>query len=478
MRVPNTTEALPVVRPPSDDKSAALVLIYSRLHPDLPGAFVLGDYSVVIGREARAGIVLAEGAVSRSHAEIVPTPQGRHELVDLGSTNGTFVNGIRVNRSVLEPHDVVRVGDTVFRYAARDGHAFASLRIADGVAVDEYASDRSVMVGGLQIERLRDSLLRVALSGLRVVVHGESGSGKELIAREVHATSGRTGAFLGINCAALPSTLVESELFGHKRGAFTGAATDKTGLIRAAHKGTLFLDEIGDLPLDAQAKLLRVLQEREVLPIGATAAEKVDVRFICATHRDLESLVADGRFRGDLFARLREFTVSVPPLRERREDLYRLVSHFLRLGSTEMDERVDPGFFFALAHYSWPYNVRELDSAVRHALTLAGDSILTANHLPAAVARAADPVPFLAPGTVTNPRRDTYVGFQKENAQQVSAPEDASLGPREVPTAHALRDALVRHNGNVAAVGRELGRERMQVHRWMKRYGFNPDDFR
>jgi transcriptional regulator with PAS, ATPase and Fis domain len=306
---------------------------------------------------------------------------------------------------------------------------------------------------------------KVARTELSVVVTGESGTGKELLARTVHTASGRRGPFQAVNCAALPANLIESELFGYRRGAFTGANQDKVGLVKAADRGTLFLDEIGDMPMEAQAKLLRVLQERKVLPLGATTPEPVDVRVVCATHRTLETRVADGTFRGDLFARLREFTARLPPLRERREDLYRLLRHFLakvgRPGRT-----VSLPFMVGLAHYAWPYNVRELESAVKLACALADDRAeLDLVHLPEPVRQA-----VATHGATAGPPpadRDTHPSELPKTGRR-----------RRAPSEMELRRLLTQHRGNIAAVGRALGKERMQIHRWLKRYGIAPDDYR
>ncbi len=307
---------------------------------------------------------------------------------------------------------------------------------------------------------------KVARTELSVGVTGEAGTGKELVARELHRLAARRGAFQAINCAALPAHLIESELFGYRKGAFTGATAHKPGLIRAAHGGTLFLDEIGDMPLEAQAKLLRVLQEREVLPLGATVPEPVDVRVVCATHRDLEARVAEGVFRGDLLARLREAVLALPPLRSRREDTLRLVRHFLqragRIGA-------EPTFSYmlALAHYGWPYNVRELESAVKLSLALAEGESLDLAHLPAPVQRSldghgqrAEASPAHSAGDMTAPA--TPVAERR----------------RPPPSEEELRALLERHGGNLAAVGRELGKARMQIHRWLDRYGIRADDYR
>ena len=285
---------------------------------------------------------------------------------------------------------------------------------------------------------------------------GESGTGKELVARELHSRSGRSGPFQAINCAALPATLLESELFGYRRGAFTGAHTDKVGLIQAANGGTLFLDEIGDMPVEAQAKLLRVLQERVVLPIGATVPDPVDVRVVCATHRDLDRRVANGEFRGDLLARLREVEIRLPALSERLEDLLALVRFFLNNAGAEATTISLP-FMLCLAHYPWPYNVRELESAVRVALALHDSGDLEARHLP----------------------RNVQDVLEAHGEFATAPPATTACAPSTAtPTEAKLRTLLSRHHGNVAAVGRELGKERMQIHRWAKRFGINLDDFR
>ncbi len=222
---------------------------------------------------------------------------------------------------------------------------------------------------------------RVARSDVTVLITGESGSGKELVARAIHGAGPRAEApFVAVNAAAIPRELLESELFGHERGAFTGAVEARAGRFREASGGTLFLDEIGDMPLDLQAKLLRVLQSGEVTPVGGRRAERVDVRVIAATHRDLAERVAEGRFREDLLYRLRVVPIHMPPLRERPEDLPILVEHFLEryapelargpvvLASTALDR---------LAAYDWPGNVRELENAIKRALVLASSEVLT-----------------------------------------------------------------------------------------------------
>jgi DNA-binding NtrC family response regulator len=466
------------------DPTAGLALVYSRLHAHLPSAVPFAVPTVSLGRESDNTLSIPEAAVSRYHARFERRADRRVWVVDNQSTNGTFVNGRRVKEQALAMHDLVRIGDTLLRFVAHGIYGYGAYRL-DGSVVQQarpftHGVERPLLVGGYQIDAILDRIAKVAQSNIAVVIHGESGTGKELVAREVHRLSGRKGPFQAINCAALPANLIESELFGYRRGAFSGATTDKLGLVRAAHGGTLFLDEVGDMPLEAQAKLLRVLQEKEVLPLGATTAERVDVRVVCATHRDLEANAAQGTFRGDLLARLRELSVTLPPLRERREDLYLLVLHFLaRLNKTGTE--VSFPFMLAVAHYDWPYNVRELESAVRVALTLSGGQPLDLPHLPETVRRALD-----GHGTPAEASLDAAAAVLGATAQTYrepvplppSAKPPANKPRGETPTEEELRELLTRHQGNIAAVGRELGKERMQVHRWLRRYNLDIEDFR
>jgi transcriptional regulator with GAF, ATPase, and Fis domain len=337
------------------------------------------------------------------------------------------------------------------------------------------------------------AIQRVAKSEISVVILGESGTGKELFARELHASSGRRGAFQAVNCAAIPATLLESELFGYKRGAFSGADRDKAGIVKAADGGTLFLDEIGDMPLDAQAKLLRVLQSKEIIPVGATAPERVDVRVVCATHRNLAALQREERFRGDLFARLNEYSLVLPPLRERKEDVYTLVRNMLeRHGRPD----IAPTFSFmtGLLHYDWPFNVRELEAALKRAVAIADGATLDALHLPDAIKQAMNEyalrttdgnvfeVRATMPSTLATPQamQAAMNATAPAAINDVAAAAAAPARPNRTgtPSEEELRALLTHHKGNVAAVGREFGKERMQVHRWLKRYGIDVEQYR
>ena len=464
-----TTASIEAIPSPeaAQDPTPGFVLVYSRLAAELAPATPFASEMTSFGREADNVLCIPEAAVSRYHGHVERRSDGCW-IVDHGSTNGTLVNGVRVTMQKLEEHDVVRIGDTLLRFAASGIHGYAAYRI-DGT-VDETArparcgTHGRLLVGGHRIDQLLEKVEKVARTELSVVITGESGTGKELLARTVHIASGRSGPLQAINCAALPANLIESELFGYRRGAFTGATHDKPGLVKAAHTGTLFLDEIGDMPFEAQAKLLRVLQERQVLPLGSTTPEPVDVRVVCATHRNLEELVLQGRFRGDLLARLREFTVELPPLRERREDLLPLVRYFLaKLGRSSL--RVSLPYMIGLAHYDWPYNVRELESAVKLSVALSeGQEELELAHLPEPVRRAV--------------RGHGARRAQEPRAALAVHPSTPVRRPSAAPPEAMLRALLQRHGGNIAAVGRELGKERMQIHRWLKRYAIDVADYR
>ena len=250
----------------------------------------------------------------------------------------------------------------------------------------QHPSPHNIIFISQKFREVFDLTLRVAASEANILILGESGTGKELIASAVHENSPRRGRnFLSINCAALADNLLESQMFGHVRGAFTGAVTTQKGLLEEADGGTMFLDEIGDMSMATQAKLLRVIQERNFIPVGATKPKKVDIRFVAATNKDLEKGVREGRFREDLFYRLNVITIDLPPLRERREDIAPLARHFLQKHVRRINREVT-GFsadaLQLLTAYNWPGNVRELENVVERAVILARGGVITADVLP------------------------------------------------------------------------------------------------
>jgi transcriptional regulator with GAF, ATPase, and Fis domain len=496
--------------------SAGLVLLYAPDYQRLPPAFPLAKPDVVIGREAPADVLVPQPAVSRSHARIVFDQNG-WLIRDLGARNGTLVNGTFVTECRVGHHDDIRVGDAFFKFVTYGAEGYLPYRIDGAVMAGAYAAPSGI-VGGHQLANIASALERIARSSISVVLLGESGTGKEVFARQVHVWSERKGAFCALNCAAIPPTLLESELFGYRRGAFSGADRDHVGLVRAADAGTLFLDEVGDLPLEAQAKLLRVLQTKEVQPLGATLPEQVDVRIVCATHRDLGAMQVEGKFRGDLFARLNEYSVFLPSLRDRKEDVYALCLEFLRLHKRPDLELTVP-YLTGLLHYDFPYNVRELEALIKRGIALAEGGQLGAQHLSAEIHErmreygrrqtapgeypsrpqipaARPPSPsWMPPASFSpdGPLSSTAAAEMPRSGLPVSpyppvpapgsptdpaAPVSASMSPHYVPSEQELRALLTAHAGNVAAVGRHFGKERMQVHRWMKKYNIDPNDYR
>jgi transcriptional regulator with GAF, ATPase, and Fis domain len=405
-------------------------------------------------------------------------------LTDLGSRNGTIVDGTFVHGEVeLEHLHEIRIGDALFKFVADGADGYARYHLDGRIFGERRAKAITNLVGGWQMDLIAADLERIAPTQLSCVMLGETGTGKEVAARELHRVSARKGSMQAVNCAAIPANLLESELFGYRRGAFSGADRDKPGLIKLADGGTLFLDEIGDMPLEAQAKLLRVLQSKEVFPLGATAPEQVDVRVICATHRNLHQFVKEGKFRGDLFARVSEHLVKLPPLRERKEDIYQLARLFCQRHGRP-GQTFSFSFMVALIHHDWPFNVRELESCVKRATALAEGTAIDVRQLPDTIAslmrdyaqRPGAPVSGSAHPSYVDPRESKMPPpMLTPPPGQVQA---AASSRRPPPSEEQLRALLVRHHGNVAAVGRELGKERMQVHRWMKRYGISVEDYR
>jgi formate hydrogenlyase transcriptional activator len=262
-----------------------------------------------------------------------------------------------------------------------------------------------------------------------VLLLGETGTGKELIARAIHNRSSRKGRnFVKLNCAAIPTGLLESELFGHERGAFTGAIAQRIGRLELADRGSLFLDEIGDIPLDLQPKLLRVLQEREFERLGSTRTQRVDVRVVAATHRDLETMIAEKQFRSDLFYRLNVFPINIPPLRERRGDIPHLVRHFVRQASRKMNKAFDSiasGTMDALVQYSWPGNIRELENVIERAVILSPGPALRVpiRDLDTRIAPGHDPE---RSQTLEHVEREHIVSTLKETRWVLSGPSGAA----------------------------------------------------
>jgi hypothetical protein len=388
--------------------------------------------------------------LSHQHARLRRDPQAGWLVEDLSSTNGTHLNGRPVSAGALGPGDVVEVGHTFLVVRPIPQPPDEASSDLDGRALASRPPGFATLVPPLA-DRLTE-LERIGRSEISVVLWGETGTGKEVLARGLHAISGRRGPLVAVNCGALTHTLAESQLFGHRRGAFSGAVADAPGLVRAADRGTLLLDEVGDLRPGTQAALLRVLQEREVTPVGAVQSHRVDVRFIATCPVPLETLVEEGRFRRDLLARLSGFVHPTTPLRSRREDLGLLLSALLgKLGISSADDpTLSPEAGLHLLRHPFALNVRELEQSLLRGWTLARGGVIALEPLVAgprsAVPEAAPPVPVLC--------------------------------PRDIELRRRLVEVLTASKGNVAQAARQLGKARMQLHRWMKRLRIDPDTFR
>jgi DNA-binding NtrC family response regulator len=331
---------------------------------------------VVVGSDPhQATVVIDDPHVSARHCEISLIPAGI-KLVDLDSRNGTKVHGIAVNSALLEPGVVITIGTTQIRFEEDAVDSDEDEDSTDGDALGFEGPSRfgDALGHSPAMRRVFGVLQRIAPTDLSITILGETGTGKDVLARAIHDASPRRSApFVVFDCGAAAPTLIESQLFGHERGAFTGAVDERRGAFEQAHGGTLFLDEIGELSIDLQPKLLRVLEQKRVGRLGSQTERPIDVRIVCATNRELEREVAAGRFRQDLFFRVNVAVVRLPPLRDRREDLVPLIQLFASL--TEGLE-VSPEAFGILTSYDWPGNVRELRNVIQSAAAVSDGKLL------------------------------------------------------------------------------------------------------
>jgi two-component system, NtrC family, response regulator GlrR len=330
------------------------VLVRSAEAPAHPNPFKLVEASCILGAGREADMVIESDTASRRHAELKLVPEGVH-VADLGSKNGLFYQGQRFQSMILQPGSRFRLGSVEIALELA-GDSFVQ---QSGEDPERYAD----LIGvSAPMRHLFSQLLRLEGSKVNLLILGETGTGKELVARALHEHSPvRNGPLVTVNCAALDRQLVRSELFGHKKGAFTGATSEHTGAFAAADGGTLFLDEIGELPLEVQPVLLRALELRKITPVGSHTELAVDVRLVAATHRDLLAEVEAGRFREDLYYRVQVVRLEVPPLRERPEDIPVLAEFMARRQGVAA---LPADFLEALSRHRWPGNVRELRNAV------------------------------------------------------------------------------------------------------------------
>jgi DNA-binding NtrC family response regulator len=425
------------------------------------------DRRCVLGSAPHCDVIVADQAVSRVHAEIEPRDEGIW-VRDLNSRNGTFVEGVRVESACVVHGYTIRIGatDVVVNYAD-----------AEHKPVESWPSERfGPLVGRSQVMReLFANLARLAPLESCIMIAGETGTGKELVARAIHHASLRaSGPFVVVDCATLSENLIEAELFGHTKGAFTGAHQQRAGAIESAEGGTVFLDEIGELPIGMQPKLLRVLESSTVRRIGESKHRSVNVRFVTATHRDLLSMVNRGEFREDLYFRLAVLPVRVPALRERVEDIDLLLNHF----SDGAHQWLTPTVLRTLESRPWRGNVRELRNFAERAraigpteaLSLSNDAADAREPITAVIARPPDLVLQRPPTPIPGPPSGSIA---------ISAGAPSFAQPfrtfREEWIGHGerafLRFLLERHKNNVAAAAKEAEIDRTYMYRLMRKHG-------
>ena len=413
------------------------------LFPDEHPSFFAVPREATVGRDRSCQVVLDAGRVSRLH--LVVRRNGPVTIAeDLGSRNGSYCDGKLFSKTALTHQSVLRLGDAVLLWHAAERAPAPFSEVAPGV------------LGGTTLAARLDQFHNVAASSLPVIVRGRSGCGKERVARALHAQSGRTGRFVGINCATIPDQLADAQLFGHKRGAFTGAERGEIGYLAAADAGTLFLDEVIELSLAVQAKLLRALQEREYVPVGETKAVPFDARVVVSTHVPLADAVAKGRFREDLFARLNGYEITLPALRERREDIALLFRHFLAAAFAGKAPSFGARVVEALSVHGWPQNVRELENLAQRFAVLHPEA--------------------------TEVELDRLSLTPRTNDDKVAPvtplggePEHPDAQPQEL---RKLLSALSARDGNVVRVAEELGISRARAYRWIAAAGIDVQRFR
>jgi transcriptional regulator with GAF, ATPase, and Fis domain len=443
-QVPRTDIAEPGRTVPVPDKLRVLVLS----GPDHGKQLLLERGTYLVGKAPGCDLQLSDSAVSRQHLELKVTEQGV-TVRDLSSTNGSFYGGARFSDVTVGPGAVITIGGSELRLAT----------VERSHPILPSANERfgALLGPSLQMREVFAVLELVAQSDVAVLIEGETGTGKELCAEAIHAAGPRArGPLVICDLAGVSRSLIESELFGHIRGAFTGADRDREGAFQQAHGGTIFIDEIGELELDMQPRLLRALESRKVKPVGAAPYRDVDVRVIAATNRDLREEVKAGRFRDDLYHRLAVVRVTLPPLRQRKADVAALVDHFLAGKDVEV-----PAETMALfTEYDWPGNVRELKNVIDRGLSLMGQR---RSLQPSLLGLEPPPSPVgAAPSwpTVGNE------GFREAKERLIASWE------RDYVT-----QLLRRAGGNVSKAAREGGLDRVYLHRLIKKYNIaNIDD--
>jgi two-component system response regulator HydG len=415
-----------------------------------------GDWDVVIldmGLPGMSGLdVLHRFREAGAHAAVIMLTGDRSAAT---ATECMRAGAFYYLTKPFEPYQLSSMVQSASRYA----------QMRRKLAGAQSPASGSLLVGASAgVRKLRASLERLGEQDVPILIQGESGTGKELVARALHdGGPRRRKRFVALNCGAIPESLIDSELFGHIKGAFTGATTDRAGVFVEADGGTLFLDEIGDMPLAVQARLLRVLQECEVRPVGGSGTRKVDVRVIAATHVDLAAAVEQGRFRQDLYYRLNVVVLRVPPLRERLDDLPLLAAHFLRKHGGERPPSLHPDALEAMTAYSWPGNVRELENAVLHAIALHHGDVIGPESLPATIS-----------GRTRSPSNAVTVGDDDLLEPLTEAKRRASSTFEK----RYLVKVMEKAKGSVSEAARLAGLDRTNFRRLLQRHGIDPATFK
>ena len=422
---------------------------------------------ITIGATEDNDLQVADETVSRQHCRIFL--EGDHFMIrDLDSTNGTFVNRVRIREAFLKPDCSILLGKSEVRFmpvdervrvVPSDRHRFGEIIGRDAKMREIYAI-----------------LEKIAPTDATVVIEGETGTGKEVVARTIHQQSRRRdGPFMVFDCGAVPENLIESELFGHEKGSFTGAIGTRQGIFELANGGTVFLDELGELAIDLQPKLLRVLEQREVKRVGGLKPIKVDVRVVAATNRDLEEEVRGGRFREDLFYRLSVVRLVLPPLRDRKEDLPPLIKHFLKQGNFNRDReggrkvsQIAREAMDRLVEYDWPGNVRELHNVIERAVSFADTNTVEVRDLPEHIGgrgnglgRAPEPGGIESSPTRTDFVRPDFAGTFKDSKEDWVSKFESEY----------IAKLLEKNDNNISHAAREADIDRKYFRKLMKKYG-------
>ena len=425
---------------------------------------------ITIGTREDNDIVLDDETVSRGHCRIVQEDHG-YVALDLQSTNGTFVNGVRIREAFLAPGQILGIGNAQIRFQPVD----------EQIAVRPSPSEKfgSIVGRSVEMREIFGILEKIAPTSATVVIEGETGTGKEVVARTIHEMSKRADEpFIVFDCGAVPESLIESELFGHEKGSFTGAIVTRKGLFETAQGGTIFLDELGELSLELQPKLLRVLEQREVRRVGSNKPISVNVRVVAATNRRLEEEVREGRFREDLFYRLSVVRLKLPPLRERALDIPLLVAHFLASLKFNRDadgnrlvNAVSEPALDALSKYAWPGNVRELANVIERACSFAESDVIELEDLPEYVVDPDARGPGAPPSSPSGGESEHDVPSKSALAElpfKEAKEEWISSFERDY-----IADLLQRHRGNISQAAREADIDRKYFRKLMDKHGID-----